>query len=656
MRNENPDGGNMDVGVLLEEAGLAYEQAELARAEELYKQALTYLDYHDKGDSPESALCLQSLAEIYQKSGKPQSAIPLYRRLLTLGENILGPHHAEVITAAYRLGTTYEQSSMDAEAEDMYRRAAGSAERTFGVAHPTSQTIRDSLLNFLARKSSDEEFAMPNAYTKAPGIAPSENGHELQPAEHRAHDSAYDFMPPPPPKSVGRLREMEHEVEEAAIQQTQTSKQREYQHTQSGVDFSLLAENTGPSKAVKKQLYKKPTKIKNLRYGAESAGEEQEKSMAIKNVIKRFDVIAYLTIAIVAIVLFSVILFSKMNTVTSANYEDAVTSLLKTNKRFLSIDAVSGLEFAEQGPFVTLLNDVRHRNIPYVILKGGLADIGTMISSAFIHREVWYQSKDRSLTGDNGVILFAQDSKDLTIAQAMTAFAEYLQTYYKQNGTYPSSEKRYKDNAALTYTNPYTDKDDSPSLTTIDLKTDKEFLFPGIKNANSDTAVLEYLKGGGTWRDPRPPKAGRIVALGLRHGVEKRGDNYLTTEIYLMAYDKDLRLVSGGLPGITYVIGMKEGKTLSDQEADRKMDVEQASVHPPDRIVIVRGDSENVGMIRQGFMTTLMCLVLGSFIGFLFLEFKSRKADPQRLPQTFEVIGGISLVLLVICWLIHIWP
>jgi tetratricopeptide (TPR) repeat protein len=655
MRNESPDGTNMDVGALLQEAGQAYERGELARAEELYKQGLTYLDYHELGDSPESALCLQSLAEIYHQSGNPQSAIPLYRRLLTLGESILGPHHAEVITAAYRLATTYEQTHMETEAEDMYRRAASSAERTFGLSHPTSQTIRDSLLGFMAKKGSQEEFVMPPpAPARAPVQPPTDNGHEPLLAEAPPSAPQFDFMPPPPPKSVSKLREMERETENQA--QSQSGKQREYQASASGVDFSLLAENTGPSKAVKKQLYKKPTKIKHLRYGADSAEEEVEKSLAIKNIVKRFDVILYLSIAVIAIVLFSVVLFAKMSNINAGNLEDAVTNLLTTNKRFQSIDGVSGIEFSNQGAYVNLLNDVRHRNIPYVILKGGLSDIGTMISSAFIRREVWYQSKDRSLTADNGVILFAQDSKDLNISNAMKGFSDFLQTYFKQQGTYPSSEKRYKDTPGLTYMNPYSDKEELPSLTTLDLKTDKEFLFPGIKNANSDMAVLQYLRDGGTWRDPRPPKPGRIAALGLRHGVEKRGDNYWTTEVYIMAYDKDLHLISGGLPGITFVIGLKEGKTLSDPEADRKLDVDQESVHPPDRIVIVRGDSENIQMMRQAFPTTLMIIFGGAFLGFLFLEFKSRKADPQRLPQTFEVVGGICLILLVIIWVIHILP
>lgn len=648
----------MDVGVLLQEAAQAYERGELTRAEELYKQGLTYLDYHDLGDSPESALCLQSLAEIYHQSGQPQSAIPLYRRLLTLGESILGPHHAEVITAAYRLATTYEQTNMEAEAEEMYRRAANSAERTFGLSHPTSQTIRDSLLGFMSNKhgAAQEEFVMPPpAPARAPIQPPSDNGHESLVAQAPQPSAPqFDFMPPPPPKSVSKLREMEHETE--ATPQSQSGKQREYQTTQSGVDFGLLAENTGPSKAVKKQLYKKPTKIKNLRYGADSAEEVVEKSLAIKNIVRRFDVIAYLSIAVISIILFSVALFIWMSKINPQNYEDAVTSLLKTNKRFQSIDGVSGIEFSDQGSNVTLLNDVQHRNIPYVILKGGLSDVGTMIASAFIRREVWYQSKDRSLTGDNGVILFAQDSKDLNISGAMKAFSEYLQTYFKQQATYPSSEKRYKDTPGLTFINPYTDKEEVPSLTTLDLKTDKEFLFPGIKNTNSDGAVLQYLRNGGNWRDPRPPRAGRIAALGLRHGVEKRGDNYWTTEVYIMAYDKDLRLISGGLPGITYVIGLKDGKTLSDEEADRKLDVEQASVHPPDRIVIVRGDSENIQMMRQAFPTTLMIIFAGAFLGFLFLEFKARKSDPKRLPQTFEVVGGICLFLLVIIWIIHILP
>jgi hypothetical protein len=655
MRNENPVGENMNVTVLLQEAGQALGRSELNRAEELYKQALTYLDYHNRGDSAESALCLQSLAEIYYQSGQPQSAIPLYRRLLTLGEQILGPHHAEVIAAAYRLASTYEQTHMEAEAEDMYKRAASSAERTFGLDHPASQKIRDSLLAFVSKRGSAQNYEIPPVPPKMPANQPFHNGNE-ELAAARPSEPQLDFMPPPPPKSPSRLREMERGLENQS--QSVSGKQREYQSTQSGVDFGLLAENTGPSKTIKKMgpLYKRPTKIKHLRYGAESAEEAAENALTVKNIIRRFDVIAYLTVSVIAIAVFTVVLFTKMSSVSSASYEDAVTALLKTTKHFQSIDGVSGIEFADNGPYVTLMNDVKHRRIPYVILKGGLSDIGTMITSAFIHKEVWYQSIGRALTGDNGVTLFAQDSPDMNVQAAMKSFESFLDSYFKQQGTYPSNERRYKDNVTLSYTNPYTQRPEVPSLTTMDLKTDKEFLFPGIKNASKDDAVLVYLREGGNWRDPNIPRPGRVCALGLRHGVEKKGDNYLTTEMYIMAYNKDLHLISAGLPGITYVIGMKDGKTLSDEEADRKLDVEQASVHPPDRICIVRGDTENIGMMRQAVPTTLVFIFIGSFLGFLFLEFKSRKAEPHRLPQTFEVIGGLSLSLLVIIWIIHILP
>jgi tetratricopeptide (TPR) repeat protein len=653
MPSENPEGEKVDVANLLQEAGQAFDRSELTRAADLYLHCLNYLDRHEQGDSPESALCLQKLAEIYHQVGQPHLAIPAYQRLLTLGEQILGQHHAEVIAAAYRLACTFDQANIPREAEAMYKRAASSAERTFGLAHGTSQKIRESYFAFLQNQEAKSEPAIPDSFGQVP---------ETYETTSNGEASYLSFMPPPPPKSKSRLRELERDVIPVKTGQT-----REYQSV-SGIDFALLAKNTGPSRAIKSLgiLHRSPSKIKHLRYGAESADEEVEKSLVLKTLIKRWDLIAYLSVAVGAIIVFTVILFGKIGSISSTVYEDAVTQLLRTNKSFQSIDGITALEFADSGPFVTLVNDVRHRRIPYVILKGGLSDIGVMIQSAFIHRETWYQSKESSLTSDNGVVLYAKDSHDLELAPAMKTFKDYLEAYYRLHHTYPSSQKRYtqerKDETKQTvdidvqYANPYTGKPDYPTLATLDINTDKDYLFPGITDTKSNTAVLKYLREGGKWRDNLIARPGRICALGLRHGVEKCGEDYFTSEIYIMAFDSSAHLMSGGLPGITYVIGLIDGKSLSDEDADHKIDVEQSSVHPPERICIVRGDTENVGMMRNALTITLVFALIGSFAGFLYLEFKNRKADPRRAPQVFEICGGVTLFILIIIWIIHVFP
>jgi tetratricopeptide (TPR) repeat protein len=654
MRKSNPDKEIVDLPNLLEHGEQALQQSDLSGAQECFEKALEYLGDQGSAESPEGALCLQNLGEIYFRTGKYQSSISAYQHLVQLGEMALGPYHAEVVAATYRLAKAYEAANMPSEAEQAYKRSASSAERTLGVAHPIAQSIREAYFAFLAKKSSAEEIVIPESFGKAPI--------RNEPIDQAADSESAGFMPPPPPpqanQSKSRLREMERD--DSAIsgetQQQQTSK--------FGVDFSLLAENTGASKAIKSlgQLYKTPKKIKNLRYGAESTEEEVEKSLAVKDILRRWQVIASMIVAVIAIGIFGFILFDKIGSVNAVALEDAVTRLLRTNKSFQSIDGVTGLEFADDGPYVTLQHDVKHRRIPYVILKGGLSDIAVMITSAFTHREVWYQSKERCLIADNGVQLFAKNSPDLEISTAMNNFKDFLQDYYRTERTYPSSDKRYRENPKVQYDNPYAPPHSAkafPALMTLDVKTEEmEFLFPGLTNAKSPTAILEFLRHGGEWQyknmmDHRP---GRICAVGLRQGIEKVGDNYLTTEIYVLAYDSANGFISGGLPGITYVIGLADGKVISDQEADRRIDVEQSSVHPPDRICIVRGEEENVALMRQALPITLSLALIGSFFAFLFLEFRNRKAEPKRMPQVFETIGASCLFLLIIIGIIRILP
>jgi hypothetical protein len=671
MRSESPDLGNIDFSTHMEEANQAYARNDYARAEELYKQSLNYLDSVGLGESPESALCLQNLAEIYHQGGQPQWSIPLYRRLLTLGEKILGPHHGEVISTAFRLATTYDDIKMPTEAEEMYKRAAGSAERTYGLSHPTSKKIRDAYFNFLAIKNGTEEptFEVPPpppkletlstgpVFAKQPAMpAGMEDVMPPPPPPKLSVPSMDDVMPPPPPKLENGGRKGQ-----SRIVQSDSGKNNQLvtgQAGQSGVDFSLLAENTGPSKTVKKQgsTYKRPSKIANLRYGEQSAEESVEKSLAVKSLAARWQIILTVSCALIALIVFTFYMFGYVSKGgANSDYENAVVSILNKQETYASVDGVGGIQFLPDHK-CKFLNDVNHREVPYQILKGTWSDIAIVLRSAFSHKEIWYQLLEEALISDDGITLYAINSPEHEVAKQMKAYEAYLQTFYAKNGTYPSSEKKLREENAVTFTNAFTGMSETPRLQGLDGRMEKELLFENYKAApKAEDPVLDFLRHGGTWKDVHP-SPGRIVSLAMRKGVERVGEYYKVEEFFIMSYDKFSHFLSGGLPDTSYVIALKGGKQVTDDEVDRKKDMERFSIHPPEKVLIVHGDTSYLTMMRQGVPVLLGLLLVGDACLWVLFESKERRANSKLLPQKFEIIGGIIGAILLLMLIMHLLP
>jgi len=716
MRSESPDLGNIDFSTYMEEANQAYARNDYARAEELYKQSLNYLDSVGLGESPESALCLQNLAEIYHQGGQPQWSIPLYRRLLTLGEKILGPHHGEVIATAYRLATTYDDIKMLNEAEEMFKRAAGSAERTYGLSHPTSKKIRDAYFNFLAIKNGTGEpaFDMPppppkleagtsspissgNPISTANPINPISTANRINPFSSLSNLSTVnapsatanssvipktpampagmeDVMPPPPPPKLSAASPMDEVMPpppppldnggrkgQPRIVQSDSGRNSPLSAGpagQSGVDFSLLAENTGPSKTVKKQgsTYKRPSKIANLRYGEQSAEESVEKSQAVKNLAQRWQLILTVGCSLIALIVFSIYMFGYLSTTSSTgDYEGAVVSILNKQGTYASVDGVAGLQFLPDHK-CKFINDVRHKEIPYQVLKGTWSDIAIVLRSAFSHKEIWYQLLDEALISDDGITLYAVNSPEHEVAKQMKTYEQYLQTFYAKNGTYPSSEKKLREENAAVFTNPFSGNSETPRLQGLDGRMEKELLFDNYKAPpKSEDPVLEFLRNGGTWKDLRPAP-GRIVSLAMRKGVERVGEYYKVEEFFIMSYDKFSHFLSGGLPGTSYVIALKDGKQVTDDEIDRKKDMERFSIHPPEKILVVHGDTSYLNAMKSGVPIILGLLLVGDACLWVLFESKERRANPKLLPQKFEIIGGIIGSILLLMLIMHVLP
>jgi hypothetical protein len=95
-----------DLAILLKVADQDFEEGRYLKAAVTYKEALEILERSFGELDPDAIMCVQRLADSYTAAGQHQDALPLYKRLLTLGESILGAQHPDVLAMAAKVNGT----------------------------------------------------------------------------------------------------------------------------------------------------------------------------------------------------------------------------------------------------------------------------------------------------------------------------------------------------------------------------------------------------------------------------------------------------------------------------------------------------------------------------------------------------------------------
>ena len=98
------------------------------------------------GDDAETVLAqsledarLHNQAQQLVEQGHYAEAEQLYKRLLAINEQALGPDHNTVATVLNNLGVLYYHQGRYAEAEPLYKRSLAISEKHFGREHPALQ-------------------------------------------------------------------------------------------------------------------------------------------------------------------------------------------------------------------------------------------------------------------------------------------------------------------------------------------------------------------------------------------------------------------------------------------------------------------------------------------------------------------------------------
>ncbi|CAN0277376.1 unnamed protein product, partial [Ascophyllum nodosum] len=81
--------------------------------------------------------------------GKYDDAEPLFKRALTIGEEVLGPRHPDVASILNNLASLLESQGKYDDAEPLYKRALTIREEVLGPRHPKVAFILNNLASLL---------------------------------------------------------------------------------------------------------------------------------------------------------------------------------------------------------------------------------------------------------------------------------------------------------------------------------------------------------------------------------------------------------------------------------------------------------------------------------------------------------------------------
>ncbi len=407
------------------------------------------------------------------------------------------------------------------------------------------------------------------------------------------------------------------------------------------------------SRSIKKySSLKQSTKIKKLRYVADSV-EEDSSNLLKAHGLRRHGRDIFYALSVMLCIGAIFIAFSKLNVPNELPDNNMIAQRL-IGGVFRSADSVNGIQFIDNR-YAVLLNDVHHRKIPYILLKGGIRDLKDMVLGMFVRKEFWYQLNQDELTTEDGNVYYDGNAPEISLVKKIENLATFARRYYAQNNCYPDKIEKLKDEPGLAYINPFVNKAEMPTIKRLSAAYARDSIFPGLKAEASINDSYWFLRHGGTWRDDLVGSVGKITALAL-FTSQRCADGYKVVEFYIHAFDRHGRLITAGKPETYIAIGLNAGRNINDDNAERMSETERASVHPPEKIYISPGDIVDVHFWRQFLSAVLVGSVIVSLVAWVALEAKKRRQEPTGRLQPIECIFIACFCLWAYVSLIHLIP
>jgi len=571
-------------------------------------------------------------AEQAKSAGDDEKAVQIYRQAMQLCEN----DESQASQRAFclqQLAQIYSEYGQYNNAIPLYKELITLGGKILGIEHPD---IISAGINLARAYEADGKFGLADEEYR---LAASKAEKIYGLSHPRAQEIRQEYFDAIANRQVITEDKLRHglTLERASQNPSSTNEQ-------------AVVKASG-SKSVKKYSnLSQSTKIKKLRYTATNI---QPVDLLKVKTFRRYGRDIFYGVSVMLCIGAIFIASSKLFVPNELPDNNLIAQRL-VGAVFKSVDGVNGIQFLDN-KYAVLLNDVHHRKIPYFLLKGGIRDLKDMILSMTVHKESWYQLNRDELTTENGNVYYSGDAPEIFLVKKMQHLADFAQRYYAQNGCYPDRVDKLKDEHGLVYINPFDNKAEMPTIKRLSASYSRDAIFSGIKAEATVNDCYGFLRHGGTWRDDLINSVGKISALSL-FSPQRCADGYKVIEFYIHGFDRHGQLITASKPETFYAIGLYLGQNLNDDNHERIAETERVSVHPPERIYITPGYVVDVHFWRQFLSSVLSGSVLLSFIAWLFLESKIRKADPKHSIQIIEFIFLVCFCVWAYVAVIHLIP
>ena len=143
-------GNQPDVKALVERAEKLQAEGKYGEAAAIWRQVLAIAEQALGPNHPDVANSLNDLALLLKNQGQYAAAEPLYRRSLAIREKALLPDHPAVANSLNNLALLLSDQGQYAAAEPLYRRSLAISEKDLGQDHPGVATSLNNLALLLS--------------------------------------------------------------------------------------------------------------------------------------------------------------------------------------------------------------------------------------------------------------------------------------------------------------------------------------------------------------------------------------------------------------------------------------------------------------------------------------------------------------------------
>ncbi|MGH9551369.1 MAG: hypothetical protein ACRD3W_18435, partial [Terriglobales bacterium] len=530
------------------------------------------------------------LADAQFRSGNFVDAVPSYRRLQSLGIELLGPQHPQVQEVAERLRLASDRLASAVDAHAQQRSAP---------QHPA----------YDGNGEADSDYDDIDAEIRSP----------------RAID---------PRRLVSNMVDPNLAADEIDLSDDPSQK-TSWRKKKAEGGRAKVANMRRAERAIKEA---RPADFKRSRPGVRT-GDDKIQDAAIRMIMLHGTALASVG-ALIVIVVCGVFVFSNISTQDRnlSRISKATRPVKFHATSYATADGVKQIELSTATDAKLVYpKSARSIKLPYVKIGPEWRDFLWSSLECLSKKDVWLEETAQGLRDQDGVVYYAKDVPEFQVISRMQQFGNNVNIMWRAGNKYPEDPQYFRN---FLYSNPFTGDMSFPLLTFPSAlqSDDGRIMLKDSGNADPDLAKSLRQLPNAYWNGESAPTPGAIHVM----TIERIYTQPYTYDFYMHGFDRSGQLITGSAPGSVYLIAFKNGVSQPPPIDVSIPSVKQRSL----RLCLIKVPPNfNVGLRLLHFIFP-MALFVGSCI--IFLASQATRTNKTEVGNFADIAAFLCFIISIV--------